>query len=675
MGYNSINSQLIKQITNKILTKEYNVAENILEFLGTEFIVDEEFARYNTVRLYFEQIGLDARQEFMYKYSEYANLDDVAIKAYDDGIEIIQKYIEIVVSNFVDLGFYNINEDIFISQYYIEDYDWDETFNEINDQYMDIVLTEEQKDEYRRLRKAGRGRWQGGGFGLEGALKGAATAGALNLATGAVHSIVNMGGKLISSISANNKKKKIFDDPTTSETLADGIYFNVRRLMFAYIKFIHEKYNIGFRLANPKEADVIFGNIKNRNLDVQQDINVLKEIMSLNPYNYAVYEYILRKYGDEEYALEEFADYFGVNLEYIKESMVEVLFNTFKFETEHEAINDEIKINLMCESLGIINCKYSALANEKVQEFDLIARTIDGKVYESRHEADAVRKDKNSLEKIINKLDKQDKQSLLNAKMEIEHTNFKTDVYVETLSEINSILDEMEKQERTVNIRGLKKTYDSIEEAKKVKEDVNSMEIIMSEIKEDSAEEFTKGKQRVQESECHKDVKERYLYLIDDSLKNIDERTRTVNGIVYDDVTTAELAAQEAKKIEQVLGNLSKEKYSEQKLLKMKKAVEDLHCQTNIDSTYIEVIDEKINEINEENEELAEELDKRKEEYRGAIAGTILVCVIGGYFFFKVGTILKIVIIFFFVSAIIQLFDDRKKLKESKKASKRLKKK
>jgi hypothetical protein len=45
--------------------------------------------------------------------------------------------------------------------------------------------------EYRESRKEGRSRWTGGGFGLTGALSGAAKAGALNIASGLLHSAFN----------------------------------------------------------------------------------------------------------------------------------------------------------------------------------------------------------------------------------------------------------------------------------------------------------------------------------------------------------------------------------------------------------------------------------------------------------------------------------------------------
>lgn len=70
------------------------------------------------------------------------------------------------------------------------------------------AITEQQhaEKEYREARKASRGRWRGGGFGLGGALKGAATAGALNAVSGFGHDLVNSAGNLSSALDASNAK-------------------------------------------------------------------------------------------------------------------------------------------------------------------------------------------------------------------------------------------------------------------------------------------------------------------------------------------------------------------------------------------------------------------------------------------------------------------------------------
>ena len=82
-------------------------------------------------------------------------------------------------------------------------------YSRFEEGYLSIIATAEQMDEYRKLRHASRGRWQGGGFGIAGAIKGAATAGVLNLGG----SIISGIGSAISGAidrSIINKKKATY---------------------------------------------------------------------------------------------------------------------------------------------------------------------------------------------------------------------------------------------------------------------------------------------------------------------------------------------------------------------------------------------------------------------------------------------------------------------------------
>ena len=76
----------------------------------------------------------------------------------------------------------------------------------VQEKYDSIVSRQEDAAEYRAARKNARSRWVGGGFGVEGALKGAATASAYNAVTGLGHSMFNAVGNAGSAIAASASK-------------------------------------------------------------------------------------------------------------------------------------------------------------------------------------------------------------------------------------------------------------------------------------------------------------------------------------------------------------------------------------------------------------------------------------------------------------------------------------
>ena len=90
--------------------------------------------------------------------------------------------------------------------------------------YNNVLEAEEALKIQREYERAGRSKWTGGGFGIRGALKGAAKAAALNAVTGVGRAIgdsaVNTGDKANVAL----KKKELYKDKETIRTLSFALY-------------------------------------------------------------------------------------------------------------------------------------------------------------------------------------------------------------------------------------------------------------------------------------------------------------------------------------------------------------------------------------------------------------------------------------------------------------------
>ena len=82
-------------------------------------------------------------------------------------------------------------------------------YGELEEGYLSIIASDEEMKEYRRQKKETRGRWQGGGFGVEGAVKGAVTAGAMNAVGDVFHGIGDMISSGIDGYRTNRKKEEL----------------------------------------------------------------------------------------------------------------------------------------------------------------------------------------------------------------------------------------------------------------------------------------------------------------------------------------------------------------------------------------------------------------------------------------------------------------------------------
>lgn len=90
---------------------------------------------------------------------------------------------------------------------------------------------------YRRARKESRGRVVGGGFGLSGAMKGMAAAGAINMTTGLFHGIANAMGNAASAAEASRSKRKLFCDTQVRQTIRDALWADCNLMLKGFVTF------------------------------------------------------------------------------------------------------------------------------------------------------------------------------------------------------------------------------------------------------------------------------------------------------------------------------------------------------------------------------------------------------------------------------------------------------
>lgn len=181
-----------------------------------------------------------ASNDFVAYYEKYDNISDVLDGYSKILVSITSDWaIKPLFNTLLNIGIYDINEENF------EDECWDlsgaeKYYDQIADAYNEIVEGLEDAKSYRAERKASRGRVVGGGFGVGGALKGMATAGAMNAVTGLGHSVVNGIGNIASSIAASSAKKSLYNNGETMLTLVKGVRECIIDIFFAYHDFINE---------------------------------------------------------------------------------------------------------------------------------------------------------------------------------------------------------------------------------------------------------------------------------------------------------------------------------------------------------------------------------------------------------------------------------------------------
>ena len=642
------------------------------DFMNETISISDARDTYNNIRLKYTYMAQVAKKDFREIYiKNNHNLDDVIKNSYDQALSLIYIAAKQTVDELVKKKFYNINENRFIEEYCKNTLDiWDSAFIKIYTIYMNIDLNEKQKKEYRELRKNSRGRWQGGGFGIKGAVKGATQAGAMNIASGLGHSAFNTIGNIGSSIKSNSQKNKVFNNKSTLDDLSDAIYHAIFDMHYSYISFLKNNLHLDIEYIKRDdidEADIIFSNIQNRSLDIDEKTKLLKRIIELNPYSESVYKYIIDNFGDEKNEIIKICNYFGLNLYSYKESLIKNKCQQLNIVTECDAKKSKELIVNECKRLGI-ECKSEFTVNidEKLREFDIRARTVENTLFETREDANIALVNSQKVRDIMLNTDKSSEESLLNAKNDILKIYVKLDLIDNALKNIDEYLKQIDEKERTVgNI-----VFETREEAYIASREQYDLGLIVDSIDINSPKSIRYGLEILDNYKFKTPVAKEEINRLNNRLKEIDEQSRTVKNIIFDTQEDADLARKEEYQLELIIKNLDLN--SEKSLIKTKREIQSKSFKTNIVNIYLDMINDNLNKIYESVIEESKAYDKKKSEFKSLITGFIFFIVVGLFLLPIVGGIFKLIIIFFLVCSLISIKKEHKKLKKMKKAKNRV---
>ena len=232
------------------------------------------------------------------------------------------------------LELYDISQDRYIDECLICDNSGD-AFDKIVDAYNSIVAQQEAEAEYRAERKANRGRVVGGGFGVGGALKGMATAGAMNAISGAGHGLVNAIGNIGSSIEAASAKRELYNNNSAKALLRSGICDDILACFNAHIHLINQRKNRYYISSfDSDKAGALFQNAKTVH---EKQTELLLESFKNCPWNEDLLVYLFLTYKDDRKNIWDIAKRFHVDLYKTAEEAFSALYTTAAQNSEEKA--------------------------------------------------------------------------------------------------------------------------------------------------------------------------------------------------------------------------------------------------------------------------------------------------------------------------------------------------
>ncbi len=397
-----------------------------LSVLDRPVLVSNALEAYNQYRKDFQEEAHLAQARFYQLYRQNNSLDDVIANATKQMHQSLSPAVDVCIRLLVEHSILTIDASRFEEQYpEIRDI-WCEPYMRLYDRYAEIVMGQEELDRYRVARRESRARWSGGGFGLSGALKGAAMAGALNLASGAGHMVFNGLGKIASSISASSQKRRIFENDETCESLADGVWKATFCLHLALIDCLDQTgadslpASGAISVDMERNAAAILNNAK-RMTDLEQCRSAMIQSIQENPYQEEWYRFALERFGDQDGTLEDAADFFGLmTIREEKQRLLDDFSKSLPLTTEEQAISAAQKVEKFKKWLNCMDdSHYSREITAAVERFDEQYRTVDGELLPSREAAEAARKELSAIEEVEKHIDFNDPASIAQAEEQL----------------------------------------------------------------------------------------------------------------------------------------------------------------------------------------------------------------------------------------------------------------
>ena len=324
---------------------------------GRQFIPSIGLYNYNSIR----QLIYKKRDECMFyfinEYNKLTNIEQVVDETEELFYSGLSEMLELCIKILNEQGIftYDISQFYNLHDSYIKMIEFPLAHQYISEKYESIIEDEAEKDAYRVARRKGRGKVVGGGFGFQGAVQGMATAGAMNAASGALHGTVNLIGKIGSMAGAAMKKSSMFNDPELKSILinaANGDYGNL------YLTLAHQLSENGMNITpvedqSERKATYMFEQL-NMKTPLNQALDTIIEILTLNPYNVQFYEYLIKRFDDRDSEVEILATEFGYkdDIKDYKMSVVEKYYESLSTSTLQDAKDSKTKLVEFCDVLG-----------------------------------------------------------------------------------------------------------------------------------------------------------------------------------------------------------------------------------------------------------------------------------------------------------------------------------
>lgn len=282
-------AQIVK--SKKSQKKQFSLFNN-------QIIFDGDLVNVIEVRKIFLEFAWDKRNKFVELYNSKINtLEDLFDIGLPRFVSDMQESVNLGVKTLMKYGVDYIDNDR-LTDLASEDFDVENVWQPIINEANKIDEEAERLATYRNVQRASRSRWQGGGFGIGGAIKGALTAGAMNVATGAFRGIGDSLTNSSDRAKIAKMKKNVISNSDTLSKLSDGIYDCCFSVFYSVYEILCNEKILVYEFEDMKNQNARLNNYlelhHKRELGTNELVQFLCECIQMNPFSIKYYVELYR---------------------------------------------------------------------------------------------------------------------------------------------------------------------------------------------------------------------------------------------------------------------------------------------------------------------------------------------------------------------------------------------
>lgn len=255
-------------------------------------------------------------------------------------------------------------------------------------EYLAVAGTAAAAQARREDAREQRGRFVGGGFGVEGAARGIAIAGAANAAVGLLHGIAGATEGALSSLGDKRKKRALFEATDTRDVLADHLFQSAlsgHELVADHVNAALGKpvYD-SVTLEGRTQARALVANVTAGRVPAADRRGVLTRSLHLDPFAQATWRAWIDSFGDRDGSVEHTARQLGLAVvaEHKQHKMAE-LRDSLAWTTPEQCRADAAELAALAASLHVSFDNERARIEQRAAEMERQARTFEGIAYDS----------------------------------------------------------------------------------------------------------------------------------------------------------------------------------------------------------------------------------------------------------------------------------------------------